>query len=73
LGAVLALEIKTNWETGYLNGVSELATSFFLKKGIYLRPLGNVLYVTPPYIVTNAELDFIFIAIDEFLSEHVKI
>lgn len=70
LGAILALEIKTHAETGYLNQISEKATTFFLSKGIYLRPLGNVLYVTPPYIVSDAELDQIFKNIDLFLEEH---
>jgi adenosylmethionine-8-amino-7-oxononanoate aminotransferase len=72
LGCILALEIKTTGVTGYLNGLSEKATDFFLKKGIYLRPLGNVLYVTPPYIISENELDTIFNAIDEFLIQHLE-
>jgi len=28
-----------------------------LKNGVLLRPLGNVIYFMPPYIITNAEID----------------
>jgi len=33
---------------------------FALKKGVFLRPLGHVIYFMPPYIITNDELDLIF-------------
>lgn len=33
---------------------------FFLNKGILLRPLGNVLYVMPPYCIQKSELQFIY-------------
>jgi adenosylmethionine---8-amino-7-oxononanoate aminotransferase len=33
---------------------------FFLNKGILLRPLGNVLYVLPPYCIQADELKFIY-------------
>ena len=33
---------------------------FFLSKGILLRPLGNVLYMMPPYCIQEEELHFIY-------------
>jgi adenosylmethionine-8-amino-7-oxononanoate aminotransferase len=55
-GAILALELKTDEATSYLNPITERLTEFFLKKGIIIRPLGNVLYFIPPYCITEAEL-----------------
>ena len=37
--------------------------AFFLARGLLLRPLGNTIYVMPPYCVTAAELDLVYDAI----------
>jgi adenosylmethionine-8-amino-7-oxononanoate aminotransferase len=67
LGTILALEIKTAEATEYLNPLAELVHDYFPKRGIILRPLGNVLYVLPPYCITEKELEKVTSAIDEFL------
>jgi adenosylmethionine-8-amino-7-oxononanoate aminotransferase len=28
-----------------------------LKKGVLLRPLGNIIYFMPPYVITDDEID----------------
>ena len=33
-----------------------------------LRPLGNVIYVLPPYVIGDAELQTVYAAILEFLA-----
>ena len=38
---------------------------FFLSRGLLLRPLGNTVYVMPPYCATLAELDAVYAAIVE--------
>ncbi|HEX5669984.1 MAG TPA: aminotransferase class III-fold pyridoxal phosphate-dependent enzyme, partial [Sulfuricurvum sp.] len=40
-----------------------------LAKGILIRPLGNVIYVMPPYVITTQELGLIFDAIESALNE----
>lgn len=40
---------------------------FFISKGIFLRPLGNVLYVLPPYCIQEEELQYIYECIGETL------
>jgi adenosylmethionine-8-amino-7-oxononanoate aminotransferase len=42
--------------------------AYFIKKGLLLRPLGNVLYVLPPYCIREEELQKIYSAIREFLN-----
>ena len=68
LGTILALEIKTKEHTHYLNSLAEYVSSFFMERGIILRPLGNIVYVLPPYCISNDDLDYIYAAIEEFLN-----
>lgn len=68
LGTILAIELKTQTERGYLNPIAKEITQFFLDRNIYLRPLGNVIYITPPYVISTEELNLIYQAILEFLE-----
>ena len=69
LGTIIAIELKTVEERGYMNPVSEHITEFFLARNIYLRPLGNVIYCTPPYIITESELVTVYNAIRAYLEQ----
>jgi adenosylmethionine---8-amino-7-oxononanoate aminotransferase len=70
LGTILAIELETEAERGYMNPVAAEITQYFLKLGIYLRPLGNVIYVTPPYVINKEELQLIYKAIRQFLESY---
>ncbi|RWC88894.1 MAG: adenosylmethionine--8-amino-7-oxononanoate aminotransferase BioA, partial [Mesorhizobium sp.] len=50
---------------GYLAEVGPKLRAFFLERGFLVRPLGNVIYVLPPYCLTSDELDRLYVAIDE--------
>jgi adenosylmethionine-8-amino-7-oxononanoate aminotransferase len=67
-GIILAFEIKTNERTHYLNSLAEYVSDFFIQRGIILRPLGNIIYVLPPYCISNEDLNYIYNAIEEFLD-----
>jgi adenosylmethionine-8-amino-7-oxononanoate aminotransferase len=41
-----------------------------MDRGVALRPLGNTLYVLPPYVITKQELDTIYRAIEEALAHY---
>lgn len=69
LGTILAVEIKTPQESSYENTLRTAIYSYFLARNILLRPLGNVVYVLPPYVITPEELQVIYKAIDEFLTD----
>ena len=69
LGTIIAIERMTDEERGYMNPVSEHITEFFLDRNIYLRPLGNVIYCTPPYIITESELALVYNAIRAYLEQ----
>jgi adenosylmethionine-8-amino-7-oxononanoate aminotransferase len=68
LGTILAFEVKTKEHTHYLNSLAEYISSFFLERGIILRPLGNIVYVLPPYCISNEDLQYIYAAIETFLD-----
>ena len=67
-GTILALEWKTSGDTSYFNGLRDNLYDFFLSHGIILRPLGNIIYIMPPYCINDAELEFIYSKIEEALN-----
>jgi adenosylmethionine-8-amino-7-oxononanoate aminotransferase len=71
LGTIIAIEIKTSQESGYLNNLSEKISSYFIRRGILLRPLGNVLYILPPYCISQTDLNYMYTCIETFLDKEV--
>jgi adenosylmethionine-8-amino-7-oxononanoate aminotransferase len=59
LGTILAFEI-TKGEDVYLNTISQTVTKKALEKGFYIRPLGNTVYIMPPYCISDEELDKVY-------------
>ena len=68
LGTISALDLKVP-DAGYLAAAGPRLTQFFLERGVLLRPLGNTIYVMPPYCITPAELDLIYDAVAEAPGE----
>jgi adenosylmethionine---8-amino-7-oxononanoate aminotransferase len=68
LGAILAIELKTSETTSYTNPVRKKIYAHFINTNILLRPLGNVVYILPPYIISDSELDHVFTELYNFLS-----
>ena len=67
-GTILAIELKAE-DAGYTSDIKERIYDYFMERNMLLRPLGNVIYIIPPYIVTNQELKKMYKAIDAFLKE----
>lgn len=68
-GTILAWEIKNDQQTSYFNDVGKILYNEFLKKGIIMRPLGNVMYLVPPYCITSEELDLVYKSILEVMND----
>ena len=68
LGTVIAIEIKQQ-DTSYFNDLKFKIYNFFLERNILLRPLGNVIYIFPPYVITKEELISIYTSIHLFIKE----
>jgi adenosylmethionine-8-amino-7-oxononanoate aminotransferase len=67
-GSILAMELQNEEESTYLNSLGEEMKPFFLQQGILLRPLGNTLYVLPPYCITEEELQLVYDAISAYIA-----
>jgi adenosylmethionine-8-amino-7-oxononanoate aminotransferase len=59
-GTILAIELNTAEHTSYFNGIQTAAYKFYLNRGVYLRPLGNIVYIMPPYCITENELNTVY-------------
>ena len=66
-GTVTALELEVR-DGGYLAGIGPRLLAFFGSRNLLLRPLGNTIYVMPPYCITQADLDEIYVAIADAAS-----
>ncbi len=68
-GTIIAFEINTKGRDGYLNNISDSFTKFCLDEGVYLRPLGNTIYVMPPYCISKYQLNKVYNTIENFLIQ----
>ena len=58
-GTIAAMDLKVP-DPGYLAGIAPQLMAFFFARGLLLRPLGNTIYVMPPYCITAPELDLVY-------------
>lgn len=63
LGSIFALDIEAQKE-GYLSDVAITLYKFYLENGVLLRPLGNTVYIMPPYCISEESLEKIYDTID---------
>lgn len=61
-GTIAALDLKVG-AGGYMAEVGPQLSAFFIARGILLRPLGNTIYVMPPYCISGDELGAVYDAI----------
>lgn len=67
LGVILAFELNIIMER-YGNLRNRLFKAF-MDRGIFLRPLGNTIYISAPFIISQAQLDHIYNSIEAILEE----
>ena len=63
LGTITALDLKVP-DAGYLAAIGPRLYAGFLERGVLLRPLGNTIYLMPPYCSTVSDLDAAYAAIN---------
>jgi len=66
IGTILSIELKTKEAAGYFVSVRDQAYQYFLTKGFLIRPLGNVIFLNPPYCISEEELRSLYQVILEF-------
>ncbi len=66
IGGVGVLELSSGG--GYLDQIGPRLGAAFLERGLLLRPLGNVVYFMPPYVITEAETAWALEQIGDVIS-----
>ena len=66
-GTIAAMDVIGDGE-GYGAGIGPRLKAAFLERGLLLRPLGNVLYLLPPYCIGEADLHRAWDVIGEVLE-----
>lgn len=67
LGTLLAFEIIQGKDE-YLNSISSVITQKAMEQGVYIRPLGNTVYIMPPYCITEPELEKVYAVLLSILA-----
>jgi adenosylmethionine-8-amino-7-oxononanoate aminotransferase len=67
IGTIGAIELRAE-DAGYLSAMRPKLYGFFLERGVLLRPLGNVVYVLPPYVISRDELHRVYDVIVEAIQ-----
>lgn len=70
-GVVLAFDFKTGEGVTYFSNMRDQIWDFFISRKLIMRPLGNTIYILPPYCITDEELDTVYGAIWELLEQPV--
>lgn len=72
LGTIVALDLATYQYTSYVNEARGFLYQEFLNRNILLRPLGNVVYILPPYCISETELGTVYQVIEEVFRKVAK-
>src|SRR6202158_2145766 len=67
LGTIGAIALRAD-DPGYLSEMRPKLYAFFIERGVLLRPLGNVVYVLPPYVISPDELHQVYDVILEAIQ-----
>lgn len=71
IGTVAAIELRAE-DAGYASRLRPTLYNFFLRQGILLRPLGNIVYVLPPYCISAGDLHHIYDCLTDCLGSCLK-
>lgn len=67
IGTVAAVELRAD-DAGYTSKLRPKLYKFFIEAGVLLRPLGNVIYILPSYVISSDELNYIHDRVAESLD-----
>ncbi|RTY88117.1 adenosylmethionine--8-amino-7-oxononanoate transaminase [Flavobacterium sp. RSP15] len=68
LGVIFALEIKTESAASYYGSLRNKLYDFFIENGVILRPVGNIVYILPPYVITDEQLQKVYEVVEKALE-----
>jgi adenosylmethionine-8-amino-7-oxononanoate aminotransferase len=68
LGVIFALEIVTENQESYYGTMRNKLYNFFIENGIILRPVGNIVYILPPFIISQNQLEKVYQVVENALE-----
>ena len=68
LGVIFALEIQTESAASYYGSLRNKLYNFFIENGVIIRPVGNIVYILPPYIITDEQLQKVYEVVENVLK-----
>ncbi len=68
-GTIIAFDLEMGTNSGYLNTIGKEIKAKAIEKGLFIRPLGNVIYLLPPLCITDKQLEFCYQTIHKILLD----
>ena len=65
-GIIFAIDLDT--KMARYGSLRDKLLKFFMERGVFLRPLGNTIYIQPPYVITKEQLQKVYKTIEESLD-----
>ena len=69
IGTIMAFDLEVGNNSGYFNTIGKRIKALSIEKGLFIRPLGNVIYLLPPLCITNEQLEKSYNIIYEILND----
>ena len=69
LGTVAAFDLNVEGRSGYLNPAGPTVKRLAMEQGVFLRPLGQVVYLMPPLCITDGQLEQCYAALRNALDQ----
>lgn len=66
LGVIFALDLNIKMER--YGNLRDKLFKFFMENGVFLRPLGNTIYIQAPYVISKEQLQKVYSVIEEALE-----
>ncbi len=68
-GTIAAFDLDVGNNEGYLNNIGKKIKNLAIEKGLFIRPLGNTIYLLPPLCITDDQLEKSYMIINSILNE----
>jgi adenosylmethionine-8-amino-7-oxononanoate aminotransferase len=62
------MEIQTETAASYYGTLRNKLYDFFIENGVIIRPIGNIVYILPPYVITDTQLQKVYEVIEKALE-----
>lgn len=67
-GTIAAFDFTSSNGNNYFDQIGPVLRQQFLDHGLLIRPLGNIIYLMPPYCITREQLEYIYETIGKIVA-----